>query len=180
MRRMFSNGRYANVTATLALIVALGGTSYAAINLPTNSVGSKQLKKRAVTNSKLRANAVTSGIVKNGSLRAGDFKAGQLPAGPVGPAGSTNTVRRQVPSPAVSPGAIGAVLATCGAGERVITGGLEGDGVAFTPNTFALEESFPRTTPSPKGGVPTAWYVEARNGGAAPNQFLAFVVCALP
>ena len=28
---MFSNGRYANVTATLALIVALGGTSYAAV-----------------------------------------------------------------------------------------------------------------------------------------------------
>jgi len=40
MKRMFSNGRYANVTATLALIVALGGTSYAAVVLPRNSVGS--------------------------------------------------------------------------------------------------------------------------------------------
>ena len=33
----------------LALIVALGGTSYAAIKLPANSVGTKQLKNKAVT-----------------------------------------------------------------------------------------------------------------------------------
>ncbi len=173
---MFSNGRYANVTATLALIVALGGTSYAAIKLPSNSVGSKQIKKRAITHSKLRANAVTSGIVRNGSLRAKDFKAGQLPAGPAGPAGATNIVRRQVPSAAVAPGASGVVLATCGPRERVISGGLEGDGVVFTPDTFALTSSFPKTV----GDVPTAWYVEAKNTAAASSQFLAFVICARP
>ena len=60
MKGMFSNGRYANVTATMALIVALGGTSYAAIALPANSVGSRQLKRDAVTNSKLDSGAVTS------------------------------------------------------------------------------------------------------------------------
>jgi hypothetical protein len=180
MRRMFSDGRYANVTATLALIVALGGTSYAAINLPANSVGSRQLKKRAVTNSKLRANAVTSGTVRNGSLRANDFKPGQIPAGPAGPPGATNIVRRLAPSPVVAPGAVGAALATCGPGEHVITGGLEGEGVVFTPNTFAVEESFPRTTSTPAGAVPTAWYVEARNNASGSSQFLAFVVCALP
>jgi hypothetical protein len=180
MRRMFSNGRYANVTATLALIVALGGTSYAAINLPANSVGSKQLKKNAVTNSKLRSNAVTSGTVKNGSLRMRDFKAGQIPVGPTGPAGATKIVRRLVPAPPVGPGASAAVFATCGPGERVLTGGLEGEGVTFTPNTFALEESFPRVASTPQGDVPTAWYVEGKNVAAAPSQFLAFVVCALP
>lgn len=57
---MVSNGRYANVTATVALIVAPGGTSYAAINLPANSVGSTQLKTHAVTGSKLPPSAVTS------------------------------------------------------------------------------------------------------------------------
>jgi hypothetical protein len=31
--------------ALLALFIALGGTSYAAISLPANSVGAKQLKK---------------------------------------------------------------------------------------------------------------------------------------
>jgi hypothetical protein len=74
---MLQSPRTANVVAFLALAVALGGTSYAAIKLPRNSVGPKQLK----------ANAVTSAKVKNGSLLSNDFKSGQLPAGPRGPAG---------------------------------------------------------------------------------------------
>ena len=180
---MFSNGRYANVTATLALIVALGGTSYAAVVLPRNSVGSKQLKKGAVTNSKLRANAVTSGKVRNGALLARDFKVGQLPAGavgPVGPAGATNIVRRRVPSPGVPAGASGFVNAACNAGERAIIGGLEGDGSVITPTTFLMVESFPRTTQTAAGDVPTSWYVEARTVASASAQFLAFVICARP
>jgi hypothetical protein len=39
---------YANVTATLALFVALGGVSWAAIELPARSVGSAQLRDGAV------------------------------------------------------------------------------------------------------------------------------------
>lgn len=65
------------VLACLALAVALGGTGYAAIVLPANSVGTVQLKNNAVNTLK----------VKNGSLLKGDFKAGQIPAGPAGPAG---------------------------------------------------------------------------------------------
>src|SRR5215213_8978541 len=71
----------------LALFIALGGTSYAAVALPANSVGTKQIKKNAVTSTKIKKNAVTSTKVKNGSLRAADFAAGQLPAGQTGPAG---------------------------------------------------------------------------------------------
>jgi hypothetical protein len=41
------------VVACLALVVALGGVSYAAGVLPANSVGQKQLKARAVTPAKL-------------------------------------------------------------------------------------------------------------------------------
>jgi len=44
---------FANVVSLLALAIALGGSAYAAVSLPRNSVGTKQLKKRAVTNSKL-------------------------------------------------------------------------------------------------------------------------------
>ena len=47
-----------NVVAYLALFVALGGTSYAAISLPAGSVGSKQLRSGAVTNKKLAKGAV--------------------------------------------------------------------------------------------------------------------------
>lgn len=39
---------YANVTATIALFVSLGGASYAAIVLPANSVGPRQLQTGAV------------------------------------------------------------------------------------------------------------------------------------
>jgi hypothetical protein len=77
MKRIRSRVTSAHVIAMLALFVAMGGTGYAALSLPKNSVGSKQIKKNAVTSTK----------VKNGSLKAGDFKAGQLPAGPAGPVG---------------------------------------------------------------------------------------------
>src|SRR2546426_660297 len=57
----------AMVIACLALLLALGGTGYAAIKLPRNSVTTVQ--------------------VKDFSLLARDFKRGQIPAGPVGPTG---------------------------------------------------------------------------------------------
>ena len=70
---------YANVMATVAVFIALGGGAYAATTLPRNSVGSTQIKKGAVRNSDLASNAVTSRKVKNGSLLPSDFK--QLPTG---------------------------------------------------------------------------------------------------
>jgi hypothetical protein len=67
---------YANVMATIAVFIALGGVSYATLKLPKNSVGSRQLKKNAVTTAK----------VKDGSLKAADF-GGQLPKGDQGAPG---------------------------------------------------------------------------------------------
>ena len=48
------------VISLLALFVALGGTSYAAVGLAKNSVGTKQLKKNAVTSPKIKNHAVTA------------------------------------------------------------------------------------------------------------------------
>ena len=45
--------RYAEVTTVLAVVVALGGTSYAVTAVPRDSVGTAQLKAHAVTKSKL-------------------------------------------------------------------------------------------------------------------------------
>jgi len=78
---------YSNVIASLALFIALGGVSYAAIKIPANSVGTKQLKKGAVTGAKVKKGAVTGAKVKKGSLLARNFKAGQLPRGPQGERG---------------------------------------------------------------------------------------------
>ena len=44
----------------VALVVALGGTSYAALSLPRNSVGTKQIVNGAVTARKIRNGAVTA------------------------------------------------------------------------------------------------------------------------
>ena len=84
MAGIFGNGRYANVTATLALVVALGGSAYAA-----NTVRSRDIKNGEVKRVDLANNAVTSGKVKNGALLSRDFKAGQIPAGQNGATGAT-------------------------------------------------------------------------------------------
>ncbi|HTT93766.1 MAG TPA: hypothetical protein VMF55_03785 [Solirubrobacterales bacterium] len=54
---------YANVMATIAVFIALGGASYAAVKLPKNSVGTKQIKKEAVTAAKIKNGAVTGSKV---------------------------------------------------------------------------------------------------------------------
>ena len=84
---------YANVIATVALFLALGGSSYAALKLPKNSVGSKQLK----------ANAVTTAKVKAGSLLTSDFRSSQRsrlrgPAGAKGDQGAPGPVTGNLPS----------------------------------------------------------------------------------
>lgn len=88
---------YANITSTLALFVALGGVSYAAITLPANSVGSRQIKPRAVATSDIKGGAVTSPQVKDGSLLLKDFKPGQLQAGPAGATGAQGVQGPQGP-----------------------------------------------------------------------------------
>jgi hypothetical protein len=79
---------YANVVSTLCLFFVLGGTAYAASQLPRNSVGAEQIK----------AGAVRSSEVKDRSLRAKDFAFRQLPTGAkgdrgdAGPAGSRGDI----------------------------------------------------------------------------------------
>jgi hypothetical protein len=51
-RRIWRHVR-ANTVAYIALFVALGGTSYAATQLPANSVGARQIKNHSITPSKL-------------------------------------------------------------------------------------------------------------------------------
>ncbi len=82
MSRIFGVCRYANVTSTLALVVALGGSAYAA-----NTVRSRDIKNGEVKRVDLADNAVTSGKVRNGTLLSKDFRRGQIPAGATGAAG---------------------------------------------------------------------------------------------
>jgi len=66
------------LVALAALLVALGGTGYAAAVLPANSVGTAQLKDGAVVGRKVKAH----------SLRASSFAPGQAPQGKQGKQGA--------------------------------------------------------------------------------------------
>jgi hypothetical protein len=186
---------YGNVVATLALFIALGGTSYAALKLPRNSVG----------NAQIRNDAVTSAKVQNGSLLLEDFSAAQQAAlhGAPGAPGSQGALGPQGPKgdvgPQGLPGAPGATnvvvhtkdlgplaakatataTVTCSAGEHAITGG------ASSPqDLLTIRQSFPLgVAPSPavEGESPTGWSTVVINTSATnPAQVFGYVVCAKP
>lgn len=80
---------YANVTSSLALFLALSGTSYAvATTLPKNSVGDKQLRPDAVTGAK----------IKDGTVGGADLAPGVAASGPRGPRGEQGPAGERGPS----------------------------------------------------------------------------------
>jgi hypothetical protein len=83
---------YANVMATVAVFIALGGSAYAVTVLPRDSVGAAQIKRGAVGGSELRTGAVSSRSIRDKSVSLGDISArarGSLSGakGDSGPAG---------------------------------------------------------------------------------------------
>ena len=181
---------HATVAAYLALFLALGGTSYAAVKLPKNSVGGTQIKK----------NAVSSAKVKNGSLVADDFKAGQLPAGPQGPqgpkgekgepgaagapgtqgpAGVVGAVTVQRTDVALADNSTGSAEAVCPAGTKAISGGASVD--ATSDDTVKQLVSRPGNgafNPN-DGDTFEGWRAVYRNStGGAAVTIRAYAICA--
>jgi len=89
MKRFLPRLTYANVIASLALFIALGGAAVAA-GLPKNSVGPNQIKKGAVTPKALRKGAVTSGKIAPKAVVAGKLGPNAVLPGNLG-AGIINT-----------------------------------------------------------------------------------------
>ena len=58
------------VVASAALVLSLGGTSYAVLRLPTNSVGSAQIRKNAVTGAKVRDHSLSAADLRLKTLTA--------------------------------------------------------------------------------------------------------------
>jgi len=73
---------YANVMASLAVLIALSGSAYAALRVPPNSVGSRQLKAASVTTGKIANGAITAAKVAEHSLTAQDINLPALGAVP--------------------------------------------------------------------------------------------------
>jgi hypothetical protein len=87
---------FANVVSVLALFVALGGSAYAALSLPRNSVGSKQIRRNAVTSSKVKNHSLRARDVRGGQFATPGQLAGYLPRG--GTATNANKVGNLAPS----------------------------------------------------------------------------------
>jgi hypothetical protein len=77
---------YANVVSTLALFVAITGTTaYAASQLAPKSVGEPQLRPGAVTADKIRKNAVTAPKIKAQAIKQGKLANGSVTAAKMTP-----------------------------------------------------------------------------------------------
>jgi hypothetical protein len=90
LRRLRNHLSYANVVASLALFIALGGASYAAFHLPAASVGTAQIKNHAVTLVKLGHEV---GRTFRGRVGAPGPAGPRGPAGPKGPQGPPGVAR---------------------------------------------------------------------------------------
>jgi hypothetical protein len=156
-----------NLVAYLALFVALGGTSYAALSLPAGSVGTRQLKHDAVTPAKLDRTLI------GGSVRAWAYvsAAGHRIAG-----SGVRDVRRQESTPA-SPDLYTMVLADrhvlgCAATASVVADPRVA--ASFEPGSAVALVTIPRNKSFPVGvGVQT--YDAAGDSTALP--FLVEVLC---
>jgi|EndMetStandDraft_8_1072994.scaffolds.fasta_scaffold25900_1 hypothetical protein len=120
---------YANVTATLALVVALSGTAYAA-GLPKHSVGTKQLKKNAVTSAVLKDGAVSSPDIADQGIEPGDLSAASRALAAAGPA-----------SPTLVSGGVHDLVVPSTAGPRIHFGPVSGQAVATNDVTDVAELS---------------------------------------
>jgi hypothetical protein len=157
---------YANVVATIALFVALGGGAYAATQLKKDSVGTRELKNGAVTAAKLAATA-------QAALRGGAGPRGE--GGPKGEAGAPGATGVEGPPGHEGQSGLGKVFlqerayagdnvpaesdalmkVNCPTGSQTIGGGGEVQG-GFTP-------FLSKPVPSGQGTVPTGWEITFYN-----------------
>lgn len=176
------------IVACIALLVALGGTSVAAVQaLAPNSVGTAQLK----------ANAVTTGKVRNGSLVRADFAARSIPVGPRGPAGPAGPAGAAgAAGPAGPAGVIGAIAVrqasvvvpggtaqnsaydtetvsvNCNANEKAISAGT-----GWSDDASDRELWTQRLTPVLTGANVTGFRATGGNDSGNTSTFTLYVLC---
>jgi hypothetical protein len=151
---------YANVTATIALFIALGGSAYAAVKITGKDVVDSSL---------------TTKDVKDRSLLSRDFKAGQLPAGAPGAQGAKGDQGVQgvqgVKGDDGAPGAPGSALAYAHVGSTGLLGGASevrnvdrATQVDFGPGSPVDGSYCLHTTVSPHNVVATLSGTDAQGG----------------
>ena len=127
---------FANVMVVILTFIVLGGGAYAATKLPRNSVGTKQLKKGAVTKAK----------IKKSTLR--ELKGAPGPIGPQGAAGAAASPGGAIPAGVTLRGAAVASMVSPAVGNS-----STGNGISFGGAQLAAR---PVAHIVPPGGPSTA------------------------
>jgi hypothetical protein len=97
LRAVLRRLTYANVIATLALFLALGGGAVWAANKQAAKVGTGKLKPNAVTAGKIKANAITSSKIRENAVTAAKIREGSVNFGKL--AAGTGVVATATSSP---------------------------------------------------------------------------------
>jgi hypothetical protein len=166
---------YANVMATVAVFVALGGTSYA---VATGSIDSREIKNNSVRTKDVRNNNLRSKDVRDRTLLARDFRPGQLPAGARGDAGPPGVsgleqVSAQSPANSDSPKR---VTATCPGTKKVVGTGAE---IVGGSAVGVADIVIQKIVPGEEAGTGDV-FVEAAEDEVNPSDWslVAFALCA--
>lgn len=166
MKTLRSRLSYANVMATIAVFVALGGGAIAATQLPKKSVGPKQLKANAVKTGKIADGAVTQAKLASGAAVKG-------------------VVAREVVVSNLGTNASQVEDIQCNAGEHAIGGGAAGT-IVGTRNFPGLDVDTQVLADGPinaaedavaSGERATGWHISAKVL-SGPRDLHLYALCA--
>ncbi|HMO00750.1 MAG TPA: hypothetical protein PKD59_15160 [Miltoncostaeaceae bacterium] len=117
MHALLSRITYANVMATFAVFVALGGTAFAAATIGTRdiqngAVTAPKVRDGAVTAAKLANGAASAPKIRNGAVTAAKLAAGSVTAAAIGDGtvGTAELANSAVTSAKLAPGSLRADL----------------------------------------------------------------------
>jgi hypothetical protein len=137
---------YANVMATLAVFIALGGGALAALRIPANSIGTKQLQRAAVTGAKVKEGSLPGSVIKPHSLSGESFLPGSLNASVLPHFGLANLTGAS--GTATNNAAIELIKGVCGRFAFAAPGAEPGEAVMLQGSDIASLEHAIEVAPS--------------------------------
>ena len=184
LKRLGNGLSYANVVATLALFVALGGSAYA-----VKQIGSGAIRDNSIRSRDVRDNTLRSRDIRNHTLLARDFKPGLLKPGARGPRGLRGlrglrgktgktgspgiSALSLVTTDTASSSSDKSATAQCPSGKRALAGGATLKSGPSDKVALAIS--------APSGNPPSGWRtggLEVNGGTTDPWQITVYAVCA--